>query len=433
MEKQFKHIVGEVKPNGCATIRLFDSVNEFSACSFVSEFLWLESQNPKKIKVCINSAGGSVLYGMSVFSVIKNSCVPTECIIEGLAASTASVIWAAGDKSLMCDYGILMIHNPFYDMEEDGEVADPSKEDTVKAFRQQIEMIYMKRFGLSQDRVREIMDGEDGKDGTFFTAEQAVEAGIIPEENVIRTDKQIQERVMNAIKGVEDTKKLKDTITSICGEISIQEAPEMVINKHLHKPQTNLNKINEVNDTTKTNNMEEKDNLNYAAVTATLGFKEKADTIQVMNRINELVGFETKLKEAEKTIDQLKIEKAGEIAKNENLSKKLAEVEDDLKAYKEAEKAKRNEEIAKMIDDAVSDGKISEESKASWIEMAGGNFELAKKTLDGIPARERISDQIENNPDRIQQVKDSVKDVYAKVQEQVDAIVGKDFEFKKFD
>ena len=61
-----------------------------------------------------------------------------------------SIVWAAGDKSLMRDYAILMIHNPF-DSTEDNKDTE-GEPDYVKAFRQQIEMIYMKRWGLTRPR-----------------------------------------------------------------------------------------------------------------------------------------------------------------------------------------------------------------------------------------------------------------------------------------
>ena len=61
-----------------------------------------------------------------------------------------------------------MIHNPFLPDENDGE---PSE--LVKAFTAQIETIYRKRFGLSHEKVRAIMDGAAGQDGTFFDAAAA--------------------------------------------------------------------------------------------------------------------------------------------------------------------------------------------------------------------------------------------------------------------
>ena len=172
---QFKHIVGEVTPHGNCDIRLFGEIDEWTAQSFVNEFLWLEDMSPKKINIHINSVGGEVVSAMSIYSMIANCQYPTICINEGLAASAASIIWAASDKSMMRDYAILMIHNPFTEPDEeeeedpddgckkkcetdDGckkecECDDPDdgcktkdEDPALKAFRTQIETIYEKRF-----------------------------------------------------------------------------------------------------------------------------------------------------------------------------------------------------------------------------------------------------------------------------------------------
>lgn len=143
---------------------LFGKVTEDSTTQFNYEFDYLENVvRPSLIRVLINSEGGSVLYGMGTYSTIQNSTVPTECIIEGMAASMGSIIWAAGNKSLMRDYSILMIHNPF---QPDGE-EEKEPSELVKAFTKQIETIYRKRFGLKAELVRAIMDGAAEKDGTF--------------------------------------------------------------------------------------------------------------------------------------------------------------------------------------------------------------------------------------------------------------------------
>lgn len=429
MEEKFKYIVGEAKQDNIATIRFFDSVNEYSSSVFISEFLWLESQNPSKIRICLNSEGGSVLYGMSMYSVIQNSSIPTECIIEGLAASMASVIWAAGDQSLMKDYGILMIHNPFSTQNDEDD------NDAVKAFRQQIETIYVKRFGLTKTKARSIMNGEEGKDGTFLTAEQAVAEGIIPESNVIKTSKQKTDRVKNAIEGIHDNIMLRDTITSIYNEISVDEL-KIAQNKLSDDVNANLNKINKVDNKTKTDNMEEKDktlDFHFGAVIASLGFTEKVDVSQVMNRINELIGVEAQLKEVQNELETLKVEKAGEEAKNVNLTKELQDVKDELKTYKDAEEVALKSKITNLVENAIKAGKIEDSAKESWIEMAENNFDLVKNVLNSIPEREKISDKINNNEDNVKDVKDSVKNTMDEVKAQVDEVVGKDFKFKKFD
>lgn len=442
---KFKYVVGETKTNEVCDIRFFDAVNEYSANTFNSEFLWIESYvKPSKIRILINSEGGSVLYGMSMFSVIRNSSIPTECINEGLAASMGSIIWAAGDKSLMRDYAILMVHNPFNTASdqddkcntEDGckTKAKTEEPDYVKAFRQQIEMIYMKRWGFNKTKVKEIMSGKEDSDGTFFTAEDAVKVGIIPAENVIKTSKQKIEKVKNAIEGITDSHILQNTIASICNELSFNDTLNKV-NKPLDDSISNLNKNKqeptEVENKTKTNNMEENKTIdfNFGAVVASLGFKEKTEVSQVMARITELVGVENKLTEANKTIDSLKIEKEGEITKNQNLTKELENVKAELKTYKDAEKEVMNQKIASMVQDAIQAGKIEDSAKQNWMDMAMKNFDLAKATLDSIPARDKISTEIENDKDNVEKVKDSVHTVEAKMAEQVEAVVGKDFTF----
>ena len=430
---KFKYVVGEAKENEVCDIRLFCDIDEYTANSFNSEFLWVESYiKPSKIRVLINSSGGSVLYGMSIFSVIRNSSIPTECINEGLAASMGSIVWAAGDKSLMRDYAILMIHNPF-DSTEDNKDTE-GEPDYVKAFRQQIEMIYMKRWGFNKTKVKELMSGKEGTDGTFFTAEEAVKAGIIPVENVLKTSKQKIEKVKNTIEGITDNHLLKDTITSICGELS-SNGSDNKENKHSINDVSNLNKNKqeptEEENKTKTNNMDTGQTIdfNFGAVVASLGFKEKVEVPQVMARITELVNVENKLNEANQTIDSLKIEKAGEVTKNQNLTKELENVKAELQAYKDAEKKAMSQKIESMVQDAINAGKIEDSAKQNWIDMATKNFDLAKATLDSIPARDKISTEIENDKDNVEKVKDSVQTVEAQMAKQVEAVVGKDFTF----
>ena len=119
----FKHIVGEVRTGAPATLRFYGKITEATAARFNEEFDYAESCSPSLIRVLINSEGGSVLHGMSVYSTIRNSRIPTECVNEGMAASMGSVLWAAGARSLMRDYAILMIHNPFLPCESRDHVA----------------------------------------------------------------------------------------------------------------------------------------------------------------------------------------------------------------------------------------------------------------------------------------------------------------------
>ena len=217
-----KNIVGEAKQGEVAVIKFFGRVTEETTSQFNSEFEFLENcVRPSLIRILINSEGGSVLHGMTTYSTISNSKIPTECIIEGIAASMGSVIWAAGDRSLMRDYSILMIHNPF--MPGAGE----EQSDMVKAFTGQIETIYRKRFGLTKEHVKAIMNGEADKDGMFFDAKAAVKAGIISADCVLKTSKQVCDKVRNGINGIENNAAMiQDMMCKINSEIDENKLSE---------------------------------------------------------------------------------------------------------------------------------------------------------------------------------------------------------------
>lgn len=415
---QLKYVVGEVAEGEIATIRFFGRVTEQTTSEFNAEYDFLENcVRPKLIRVLINSEGGSVLYGMTTYSTIQNSKIPTECIIEGMAASMGSIIWAAGNRSLMRDYSILMIHNPFQiDSDESKETSD-----LVKAFTKQIETIYRKRFGLTTDHVRAIMNGEADKDGTFFDAHSAVKAGIIPKENIITTSKQVCQRVKSEIEGIEDIQQIQQAIAKVVAEMAI---------KPLGHETTTLKQDILNNSITIDMNKDKSNSIEFAAVAATLGFAEGTEIKDVMARLNILISAEAKLKETEKSLTDAKTVLAGKEATIANLQKDLSSATASLSVYQAKEKNERTERITTMIDAAVTAGKITADTKAGWVKMAEDNIDLVEQTLAGIPEREQISKVIAGDPDNIKAVKDATKNTETKMAEQVAAVVGENFKFK---
>ena len=66
-----------------------------------------------------------------------------------------------------------------------------------------------------------------------------------------------------------------------------------------------------------------------------------------------------------------------------------------------------------------------------WVEMAGSNFELAESTLASIPAREKISKEIADDPANIQATAEATKTAEQLMAEKVAEVVGADFKFRK--
>lgn len=414
---QLKNIVGEVHEGEPATIRFYGKITEESAARFNNEFDYLESLRPSLIRVLINCEGGSVMHGMSCYATIQNSSVPTECINEGMAASMGSVLWAAGTRSLMRDYAILMIHNPFLPSGEDAHAND-----MVLAFTKQISTIYRKRFGLSNKHVEEIMNGEAGKDGTFFDSDTAVKAGIIPAENIIQTSMQLRERVRIELAGLEDATQIQ----SMMSRISAQFEEAETTFKHSEPSSSNLIKTRtnvEMNEQTKTS-------PEYAAVAATLGLKDDFQPKDVIARISELLSAEAKFREKEKALSDAQTVIAGKDAAIKNLQTNLSEVTDALQVYRDKEAREKKARIEGMVSAAKAEGKIAEADTQKWLDMAEANPELAESILASIPAREQISREIATDAQNVQAAANAAKTEEEQIAEKIAQVVGENFAFK---
>lgn len=401
-------VTGEVKPGEVALIRFFGKVTAQSTARFNEEFEYLETViRPSLIRVLINSEGGSVLHGMTTYATIQNSTIDTECVIEGMAASMGSVLWAAGKRSLMRDYSILMIHNPFLPSAEEGEASE-----LVKAFTRQIETIYRKRFSLTAGQVQSIMAGEAGKDGTYFDAALAVSAGIIPEKNILHTSPQLCDKVKNSISGLEDAEAIQNVMTRITADTVYNPTPA----------QKNIN-LNTMNESTIP--------FELGAVAASLGIKDKFEVKDVMSRISALMNVEASLTEANRKLSDAQTVIAGKDASIGNLQKDLAETVAKLSVFEKKEADEKSARIDKLIEDAITEGKIEKENKEQWVEMANSNYTLAEKTLSSIPVREKITHEIATDPDNVQAAKKAAKTAEEKMAEKVNAVVGENFKFKK--
>lgn len=405
--KNFKYVKGSVKQGSPADIYYYTDVDSWSAESFVDEFRWLVDYGVSRINVHVNSPGGSVVDGMSVFSCILDCKIPTACYNDGIAASMGSIIWAAGQEVYMKDYALLMIHNPFMDG-DDGKEYDQ----VTEAFKKQISIIYRKRFGLSDEEIEKIMNGKEGDDGTFLTADEAVEKGFISASHIIETQEAVRNKVSTVVKNGLDMTKLKVVLNSISPMPTTVEI------------QNNINS--------------NKDKMNDEQITvfaALLGINgEKASVESVSAKINALKNKASEYDTLKASFDKVntelttvKTELEGSKASVKNLTADLKKANDALQVYKEAEAKAQEEKVNALIEEAVNACKIDKADRETWINLAKNNFELAKKTLDSIAARQDISDQIAAGEKK--EAQDDLKSEAEQIEAKVESVVGKDFQF----
>ncbi len=153
------------------TILLFD---EIGAMGITPEMIAreLEIANGEDIEIRINSGGGDVFDGISIFNFLKNYNGNITIIVDGIAASIASIIAMAGDELIMNEGSFLMVHNPWGGMM--GESQDFRKQaDLLDGIRDQLLGIYERATDLDRGQIQAMMDSE-----TWLNADQAIEMGF---------------------------------------------------------------------------------------------------------------------------------------------------------------------------------------------------------------------------------------------------------------
>jgi ATP-dependent Clp protease protease subunit len=142
----------------------------------VAQLLHLESEDPEKdISIYINSPGGSIYSGLAIYDTMNfvKPDIATMCV--GVAMSMGSLLLAAGTKGkrAVLPNSRILIHQPSAGFEGQSTDIEIHAREILKV-RESIDQIYAQHTGLSQEQVRRDMERD-----RFFTAEQAVEYGLV--------------------------------------------------------------------------------------------------------------------------------------------------------------------------------------------------------------------------------------------------------------
>ena len=182
MPSKFWQVKNEV--NGNSEILLYGPIagerswwgDEVTPRSFAED---LESLNGKDVTVRINSGGGDVFAAHAIHNQLIAYKGKVTVVIDGLAASAATIIAVAGDRIIMPSNALFMIHNPaiglsdYYGAEELAKAVEALN--TIKA---SIVAAYRKRCKVSAEELAEMMDVE-----TWMGAAECLEKGFVDEIN----------------------------------------------------------------------------------------------------------------------------------------------------------------------------------------------------------------------------------------------------------
>lgn len=164
------------------------------------------------VNVHINTYGGDVFEGISIFNVLRASEKNIVTIVDGIAASAGSLIFLAGDQKKMPDNTQLMIHNPW--TYASGNANDLEKVvDMLRTTESAMTKTYMESFVGTEEEIKELLDSEK-----FMTADEAKTFGFVdeiitkePEDASANAQATIAERLMAKYGGMFNEPKQEKT------------------------------------------------------------------------------------------------------------------------------------------------------------------------------------------------------------------------------
>ena len=157
-------------------IFLVGPVNDQTANLVVAQLLFLESENPDKdISLYINSPGGSVSAGMSIFDTMNFIKPNVSTLCMGMAASMGAFLLAAGEKGkrFALPNSKIMIHQPLGGAQGQATDIEIHAREILKT-REQLNKILADRSGQPLDKIQ-----NDTERDYYMSADEAATYGLI--------------------------------------------------------------------------------------------------------------------------------------------------------------------------------------------------------------------------------------------------------------
>ena len=159
-------------------IFLVGEVNDQSANLVVAQMLFLESENPDKdISFYINSPGGSVSAGMSIFDTMQFIKPDVSTLCMGMAASMGAFLLSAGAKGkrFVLPNAKVMIHQPLGGTRGQATDIEIHARDILKT-REQLNRILAERTGQPLEKI-----ARDTERDYYLNAQEAKDYGLVDE------------------------------------------------------------------------------------------------------------------------------------------------------------------------------------------------------------------------------------------------------------
>ena len=155
---------------------LVGSLNDSVSTLITAQFLFLESENPKKeIYFYINSPGGLVNAGLGVYDTMQYIKSPVSTLCIGQASSIGSFLLAAGEngKRFSLPNSRIMVHQPSAGFQ--GQATDIEiHANEIMSLKKRLNEIYSKHTGRTVEEIKNALERDK-----FMTSQEAKEFGLI--------------------------------------------------------------------------------------------------------------------------------------------------------------------------------------------------------------------------------------------------------------
>lgn len=151
-------------------------VDDNVANLIVAQLLFLESEDPDKdINFYINSPGGVVTAGLSIYDTMQYIKPDVSTLCMGQAASMGALLLAAGAKGkrFTLPHSRILIHQPMGGFQGQATDVDIQAREILK-LRSQLDRILAEHTGQTVERI-----GQDTERDFFMSGEEAVEYGLV--------------------------------------------------------------------------------------------------------------------------------------------------------------------------------------------------------------------------------------------------------------
>lgn len=191
-----------------------------------------------QVTVHINSYGGDATEGVAIRNFLMNNFEKIDVVIDGIAASSASIVALCGQTLVMQIGTTYMIHNPWSGVI--GNRTDLLREaSALESLEQSYRNVYMERFKGTEEELIELLENE-----SWLTAEEAEQLGFANEvvQEAVVPEIRLEENLVASLLSKYAAKAITDDAKPNAIEIKpVTQVPEK--NDEIKKPNMFLDNL----------------------------------------------------------------------------------------------------------------------------------------------------------------------------------------------